>query len=78
MKKEYSKKAAKFLDSQNDDVFYRIKSAIDKLPKGDVTKIKGGKNTYRLRIGDYRVIFQRIENRLYIENIDKRGQVYKR
>lgn len=34
----------------------RIKQAIDKLPAGDVKKLHGLINDYRLRIGDLRVL----------------------
>jgi len=77
MNREYSKQAAKFLDSQNGDAYSRITSAIGKLPKGDVKKLKGTKNRYRLRVGDYRIIFARTGELIFIENIDNRGQVYK-
>ena len=46
------------------------------MPLGDIKKLQG-QNGYRLRIGDYRVIFDRDGNILYIEKIDNRGQVYK-
>ncbi|MCM1267743.1 MAG: type II toxin-antitoxin system RelE/ParE family toxin [Bacteroidales bacterium] len=54
----------------------RIRTAIHTLPSGDVKKLQG-RNGYRLRIGDYRVIFDRNGNVLYIERIDNRGQIYK-
>ena len=77
MKNEYSKQAKKFLDAQNDDVYERIKSAVRKLPLGDIKKMQGTKDTYRLRVGSYRVIFKRAGNIIYVEAIDNRGQVYK-
>ncbi|MCL1863615.1 MAG: type II toxin-antitoxin system RelE/ParE family toxin [Defluviitaleaceae bacterium] len=74
----YSKQASKFLDSQDDDTYNRIKSAVHKLPMGDVKKLQGSKGKYRLRVGSLRVIFKRIgQNMFYIEAIDNRGQVYK-
>ena len=33
----------------------RIRTAIYKLPAGDIKKLKGYRNIYRLRAGDYRV-----------------------
>jgi len=78
MKREYSKQAVKFLDSQDDESYIRIKNAIRKLPLGDVKKLKGYKDKYRLRVGDYRVIFRRTGNNMYcIETIGNRGQMYK-
>lgn len=72
----YSKQALKFLKKQDRSTQKRIITAINDLPSGDVKALKG-KNGYRLRIGDYRVIFDKSGNILLIEKIDNRGQVYK-
>lgn len=77
MEIKYSKQASKFLDKQNEDTRQRIKSAIESLPKGDVKKLQGS-NYYRLRVGTYRVIFDRLFNIIKVERIDNRGQVYKK
>lgn len=77
MEIKYSKQASKFLDKQNEDTRQRIKSAIESLPKGDVKKLQGS-NYYRLRVGTYRVIFDRLFNVIKVERIDNRGQVYKK
>ncbi len=50
--------------------------AINKLPNGDVKKLQG-RTGYRLRVGNFRIIFSFSENILYIEEIDNRGQIYK-
>ena len=55
----------------------RIINAINNLPSGDVKKLQGV-NGYRLRVGDFRILFDRDGNITYIEKIDNRGQVYKR
>ena len=73
----YSKQARKFLDKQGELVDMRIKKAIDKLPLGDVEKLSGYPNTYRLRVGDYRILFVRDGNIISIHKIENRGQVYK-
>lgn len=73
----YSKQAIKFLKKQDTESRKRIVSAIDALPCGDVKKLQG-ESGYRLRVGDYRVIFDRYGKIIYIEKIDNRGQVYKR
>lgn len=77
MEIKYSKQTSKFLDKQNEDTRQRIKSAIESLPKGDVKKLQGS-NYYRLRVGTYRVIFDRLFNVIKVERIDNRGQVYKK
>ena len=56
----------------------RLKEAIEKLPYGDIRKLTGFENEYRLRVGDLRVLFT-VENDIIIVNdIKPRGQVYKR
>lgn len=72
----YSKRAEKFLKKQDSVTRNRIRTAIHNLPAGDVKKLHGV-NSYRLRVGDYRVIFDKDGNILYIERIDNRGQIYK-
>lgn len=72
----YSKQAIKFLSKQDKPMRIRIVDAINKLPQGDVKKLRG-QDGYRLRVGDYRVIFDKNGDILYIEQIDNRGQVYK-
>ena len=47
--------------------------AIEKLPIGDVKKLHG-LNGYRLRVGNFRILFDRDGN---IIDIDNRGQIYK-
>lgn len=54
----------------------RITTAISSLPRGDVKKLQGTAG-FRLRIGDYRVIFDVDGNIIYINKIDNRGQIYK-
>ena len=73
---QYSKQAIKFLKKQDKPSRKRIISAINLLPAGDV-KLLQGRNGYRLRVGDYRVIFDIHGNILYIEKIGNRGQIYK-
>lgn len=76
MQISYSKQAIKFLSKQEDFVRERIKSAIERLPAGDVKKLTG-QPYYRLRVGTFRVLFTRDGQILFIVKIDNRGQVYK-
>lgn len=73
----YSKQAIKFLKKQDVPTRKRIVSAINALPSGDVKKLQGV-NGYRLRVGDFRVIFDKNGDVLWIERIENRGQVYKK
>ena len=72
------KKALKFLRGQSRSTQDRLLNAIYKLPDGDVKKMKNS-NKYRLRVGDYRVIFSRddVVKIIDVENIGNRGQIYK-
>lgn len=62
----YSKQAVKILNKQDKPTRIRIVEAIKGLPKGDVKKLQG-QHGYRLRVGDYRVIFDKTGEILYIE-----------
>ena len=72
-------KALKFIEKQEKSQRLRIYKAIYNLPNGDVKKMVGCKNEYRLRIGDYRIIYEINKNELIIlvTKADNRGQVYK-
>ncbi len=76
MEIQYSKQAVKFLKKQDMVTRKRIVNAISFLPSGDVKSLRG-RNEYRLRVGDFRIIFDKQGNILYIERIDSRGQIYK-
>ncbi len=76
MKIQYSKQAVKFLSKQDKLTQNRIINAINNLPNGDVLKLQG-RLGYRLRVGSFRIIFDKSGNVLYIIEIDNRGQVYK-
>lgn len=44
----------------------------------DIKKLKGYKNTYRLRVGDYRIKFVLKGDTLIFYDIELRGKAYKR
>jgi len=77
MEPNYSKQAEAYLDKQTDKQVKRIKNAVSALPAGDVKKLKGIENGYRLRIGNVRVLFEKIGNNITVFKIDNRGDVYK-
>lgn len=74
-----TKKAEKFIRKQDKDTQKRIIKAIIELPEGDIKKLKGMDVRYRLRVGDFRVIFEKNDMELIIVVVDvgNRGQVYK-
>jgi len=55
----------------------RMRQGINKLPAGDVKKLKGYVDTFRLRIGDYRIIFDMVPGEIRINDILLRGEAYK-
>ncbi len=74
------KPALKFLLKQQLSQRERILRAINRLPQeGDIKPMAGYQNLYRLRVGDYRVLYS-IENDVLIVRvlqIGNRGDVYK-
>ena len=77
MQINYSRQSIKFLKRQDRVTRKRIVDAINMLPWGDVKKLQGEKSRYRLRVGDFRVIFDKQGNVLYIAKIGNRGEIYK-
>ncbi|MCM1326949.1 MAG: type II toxin-antitoxin system RelE/ParE family toxin [Bacteroidales bacterium] len=77
----FEKEAQKFLDKQDKNKRMHLYRAIYKLPEGtDIKKLKGCNNLYRLRVGDCRILYtvDEVIKLIDIENIDNRGDVYKR
>ncbi len=77
---KYHKQATKFIASQGKSAAIRLYRAIQNLPSGDVIRMEGRNNppTYRLRVGDYRVVFRKEFDNYEILRIDNRGDVYKK
>lgn len=78
MEIQYSKSAMKSIKEINNPYKGRIKTAIEKIPHGDIKKLKGYNNIYRLRVGDYRIIYNTVKNGIYIEDVLPRGEAYKK
>lgn len=73
----YSKKAEKFLRKQDSITRKRLILAIGKLPlEGDIKKLQGV-DGYRLRVGDFRILFDVNGVIIDIIEIGNRGQIYK-
>lgn len=74
------KRATKFISKLPQNEKKRVLSAINNLPLGDVKMLKGhpGVNYYRLRVGEYRIIYTINNDELIICVVDagSRGQVY--
>ena len=75
-----SNRAQKSLDRMNEPDKSLLLDALEKLsaepPKGDIKRMKG-RNDYRLRKSDIRVLFQIKDNQIFVTNIERRGQIYK-
>lgn len=78
MQIEYKKNAVKYINSCDRATKQRLKIAIEKLPLGDVKKLAGLENDFRLRVGDLRILFSIEEDIIIINDILPRGQAYKR
>ena len=72
------KRAMKYIRKQPRDFQEKILKEIYKLPIGDVRKMKGHHDLYRLRIDKIRVIYTIDNNILTITVIDagNRGEIY--
>ncbi len=73
----YTKKARKNIKDLDIRVKDRVKEGIEKIPFGDIKKLQGYSNLYRLRIGDYRVIYQIENDTIIIDAVLPRGEAYK-
>ncbi len=74
------KPAQKFILKQPQFQRERLLAAIKRLPNaGDRKSLKGQPGYYRLRVGDYRVIYTVENERLIVRvvNIGNRGDIYK-
>ena len=71
--------AKKFIDKLPKNEKVRIVKAIEKLPEGeDIKKLKGHDNIYRLRVGDYRILYT-VDNGEFVViviNAGNIGQIY--
>ena len=93
MRVELSRAARKELDKLNQPVWGRMKKALKKLelepPEGDIKKLTGA-DGYRVRVGDYRIVFDIVSvteigddgkegetQVVSVESVLPRGEVYK-
>ncbi len=74
MKIRWTKKAVKDLKQIQKIERKRILNAIDRIYTGDVKKLKGSlENLWRLRVGNYRVIFEMVEDVLIIRVLHRKN-----
>ena len=75
------KPAKKFIDGLPGNERQRIVDAIERLPdNGDIKRLQGHDDLFRLRVGPYRIIYAVDNGRLVVYIIDagNRGQIYNR
>ena len=83
---DWSRKAARYLDSLSAEDRERITQAVQRVKSDpndrtlDIVRVRGKSsiNFYRIRIGGYRVIFQRDDNEraLIVRDVGTRGGIY--
>ena len=75
------KPAKKFIDRLPLNEKRRIVAAIERLPNGeDIKWLKGYDGLFRLRVGDYRILYTVDHGKLIVCVVDagNRGEIYKR
>ena len=74
--------AEKFLMGMSEPDLSRVVAGIAGLlqepPRGDIEKMGGGRSDYRLRVGNYRVLFRIERDIIQVDAIATRGQAYKK
>lgn len=81
MQVQYHKEAIKFINTLPMQDRQRIKSAIQNLVVNpsvcDIKPLQGYKDLYRMRVGNYRIIYTKDNTILFIADIGNRGDIYK-
>ena len=80
MNVELTPKAEKYFRQMNQPDKGRIVKALEKLcagpPQGDIRPLVS-RDSYRLRVGSYRILFKVKEHSIAVHAITPRGQAYK-
>ncbi|GHV07832.1 hypothetical protein FACS1894217_09310 [Clostridia bacterium] len=75
---KFSHGAGKTLAGMDSKLTGRIVKALLKLPDGDVVPLQGAEDSFRLRVGDFRILFSwQAQDIVLVERIAPRGDVYK-
>lgn len=73
----YTKKAEKHISKLDKSTKHRIKAGIEAIPSGDIKRLQGVVPiAFRLRVGDYRVIFEMTSETILIHDVLTRGKAY--
>jgi len=76
MKIELHKSVTKYISRLQPKEQKRILTALYKLPNGDVKPLASRAGEYRLRVGDWRMIFKYRDDAIFVMEIDSRGSIY--
>jgi len=75
---QYAKQAVKAIKKMDTATKQRIRQGINGIPTGDIKKLHGHTELFRLRIGDWRILYTYIdEDTVLVARISPRGDVYK-
>jgi len=81
MKVVLEKQAAKYLERLNEPIKSHIIAALGSLAnkplQGDIKRLQGQEAAYRLRVGNYRILFKDKITCIAVYKIGPRGQIYK-
>lgn len=78
MNLKFTKQAVKAVGAVDNLTKQRLRRAIQGLPQGDVKRLRGSMELYRLRVGDWRIVFSYVDkDTILVEKIAPRGEVYK-
>lgn len=78
MKAIFSKRTSKVFKSIDKTTKKRTADGIEAIPLGDIRPLRGTADTYRLRIGSWRILFSYYdETTVFVEKITSRGDAYK-
>lgn len=78
MKIIITKSAKKAMKKMDNGTRNRIIAAVNKIHVGDIKRLRGYEDNFRLRVGDYRILYTQISEKIIINNILPRGEAYKR
>ena len=74
--------AARYLERMNEPMKGKVLAGLRKLEQeplqGDIRPFQGQENLYRCRLGNYRIVFEIMDDVIVVERIGPRGDVYKR
>ena len=74
----YAKRAIKTIERLDTTTKQRIGQGIVAIPSGDIKRLQGHAELYRLRVGDWRILFTYLaSDTVLIEKISPRGEAYK-